>query len=182
MKKIIMTSIALALAACGTSAPETQTGESGECLPPEMGGIDRCNAGTAMPDVTLVDEDEVVTTLAELAGGEPMLVNLWASWCAPCVKELPTLLALSGREGAPKVLAVNQGEGPTASVRAFLESHEVEDLGVWRDPDMMLTDALPVTIMPTTILYDGEGREVWRYVGDLEWDGPEAAELLAELP
>ncbi|WP_260482870.1 TlpA family protein disulfide reductase [Sphingomicrobium flavum] len=183
MKKIMMMSLALALAGCGERAAETtNTAANGECRPPEMGGVDRCNAGKAMPEVTLVDGDEAQMTLAELAGGEPILVNLWASWCAPCVKELPTLLALSQREGAPRVLAVNQGEGPAASVRAFLESHGVEALGVWRDPDMTLTDALPVTIMPTTILYDGEGKEVWRYVGDLEWDGAEAAELLGELP
>lgn len=181
MKAILISALALALAACGTEAP-TNSEQGSECRPPEAGGIDRCNAGTAMPEVTILAPDGSETTLADVAGGAPILVNLWASWCAPCVKELPTLLALSGREGAPKVLALSQDQGPQLSVRAFLAGHGVEDLGAWQDPDMAMTDALPVSIMPTTILYDGDGREVWRYVGDLEWDGEEAAALLAELP
>jgi thiol-disulfide isomerase/thioredoxin len=111
-------------------------------------------------------------------------VNLWASWCAPCVKELPTLdkVAQAHRiDGELGVVAVSQDNGPRTSVEAFLRKLNVKDLGAYQDPDMGLSGSLgPDTVLPTTILYDAQGREVWRYVGDLDWTSPEAARLLAE--
>ncbi|HEU5481511.1 MAG TPA: TlpA disulfide reductase family protein [Sphingomicrobium sp.] len=142
-------------------------------------GVDRSRAGEPMPDVGILDsEDETATLLA--ASGQPVLVNLWASWCAPCVKELPTLEAMSRSKEAPRVIIVSVDIGPRASVDAFLEKHDVAGLQSWRDPNMALAGALGVQVMPTTIYYDGSGREIWRYVGDLDWTGAEAARLLAE--
>ena len=113
-----------------------------------------------------------------------MLVNLWATWCAPCVKELPTLdkLAASHRDdGKLGVIALSQDSGPQASVEAFLAKLKVEDLGAYHDPKMGFSGALgPDTVLPTTILFDADGKEVWRYVGDLDWTSPEAAKLLVE--
>jgi thiol-disulfide isomerase/thioredoxin len=110
-------------------------------------------------------------------------VNLWATWCAPCVKELPTLDALAKaqrRDGALGVIAVSQDMGPHGSVEAFLQKLGTKDLGAYHDPKMALSGALNAQILPTTILFDRNGREVWRYTGDLDWNGPEAAKLLAE--
>ena len=56
----------------------------------------------------------------------------------------------------------------------------MRDLGAFHDPKMALSGALGAEVLPTTILFDAEGREVWRYVGDLDWTGREAAKLLAE--
>jgi thiol-disulfide isomerase/thioredoxin len=114
----------------------------------------------------------------------PVVVNLWATWCAPCVKELPTLdkLAASHRvDGQLGVIAVSQDDGPQPSVDAFLKKLKVTDLAAYHDPKMALSGALgPDTVLPTTILYDASGKEVWRYVGDLDWTSPEAAKLLSE--
>ena len=68
---------------------------------------------------------------------------------------------------------------PKASVDAFLESKGI-GIRSFLDPEMKLTGAFAVQVMPTSILYDAQGREVWRYVGDLDWTGPEAARLLSE--
>jgi hypothetical protein len=70
--------------------------------------------------------------------------------------------------------------GPQGSVKAFLEKLGVKHVGAFHDPQMALSGALGVQVMPTTILYGSDGREVWRYVGDLDWSGEEAAKLLAE--
>lgn len=116
--------------------------------------------------------------------GKVLLVNLWATWCAPCIKELPTLdrLAAADRlDGRLGVIAVSQDSGPQASVDAFLDKLKVQDLGAYHDPKMALSGALGVQVMPTTILFDADGREVWRYVGDLDWTGEEASRLLAEV-
>jgi thiol-disulfide isomerase/thioredoxin len=132
-----------------------------------------------MPDAKLFNADEEKAPLSE-AAGKPVLVNLWASWCAPCVKELPTLDALSRKPGAPKIIAVSEDVGERPSVEAFLESHGIKNLEAWRDPDMALSGALHVQVMPTTVYYDASGKEIWRYTGDLDWTSEEATKLLAE--
>ena len=144
-------------------------------------GIDRSHAGKPVPDVELRDPDDEPASLAE-AAGKPLLVNIWATWCAPCVKELPTLDALGRRPGAPRVVAVSQDMAPRASVEAFLDKHALGELETWHDPEMRLSGALGADLLPTTIYYDSRGREVWRFVGDLDWTGSEAARLLAEAP
>jgi len=64
---------------------------------------------------------------------------------------------------------------------AFMAKVKAEELGAYHDPKMALSAALgPDTVLPTSILYGANGREVWRYVGDLDWTSPEAAKLLAE--
>jgi thiol-disulfide isomerase/thioredoxin len=147
-------------------------------------GVDRSHKGQPAPDATFVDPDGGEISLADFKG-TPVLVNLWATWCAPCVKELPTLNALAhkhDKDGALGVIAVSQDMGPQNSVEAFLAKLKVDDLGAYHDPKMALSGALNAQVMPTTILYDAQGREVWRYVGDLDWTGPEAAKLLADIP
>lgn len=175
MTRFLLILSLLALSACDAGPRE----ESAPAV--TAAGLQREHAGSAMPDLTILSPSGEEVTLGDVAAGEPLLVNLWASWCAPCIQELPTLIALSGREGAPKVLTLSQDMGPQASVRAFLDGKGLVSVEPWQDPDMGMTDALGVQIMPTTILYDADGREVWRYVGDLDWTGDEAAKLLAEI-
>jgi thiol-disulfide isomerase/thioredoxin len=144
-------------------------------------GVDRSQAGKPAPDVVFQNPDGGDFTLAR-SKGVPVLVNLWATWCAPCVKELPTLEKLEQRQavdGQLGVVIVSQDMGPKASVDAFLKSKGI-GIRSYLDPGMRLTSALGVQVMPTSVLYDAQGKEVWRYVGDLDWTGPEAAKLLAE--
>ena len=78
-------------------------------------------------------------------------------------------------------MAVSQDTGPRASVVAFLQGHKIATLEPYQDSKMALSGALgPDTVLPTSVLYDAEGKEVWRYVGDLDWTSPEAAKLLSE--
>ena len=85
-------------------------------------GVDRSHKGEAAPATLFKTPDGADTSIARL-GGKPLLVNLWASWCAPCVKELPTLEALeAARKGKLAVIAVSQDMGPQSSVDAFLAS------------------------------------------------------------
>lgn len=156
---------------------QPQSQETSEAAAPQK-GADRSHSGQPMPAADILNPDDDQTTLAD-AKGKPVLVNLWASWCAPCVKELPTLDALSQKPGAPRVLIVSEDFGKRPSVDAFLDQHGIE-LASWRDPKMSLSTALGVQVMPTTIYYDASGREVWRYIGDLDWTGEEAAKLLGE--
>jgi thiol-disulfide isomerase/thioredoxin len=144
-----------------------------------INGVHRDNHGKPPPDKAFTDPEGKPVRISDFSG-KPVLVNLWASWCAPCVKELPTLdkLAQSGRV---QVLAVSQDTGPHASVVAFLKTHGIATLKPYHDDKMGLSGALgPDVVLPTSILFDANGREVWRYVGDLDWTSPEAAKLLSE--
>jgi thiol-disulfide isomerase/thioredoxin len=172
----------LVLAGCSKSqqAANNQVRSSAEAGP--VKGVDRSHKGTAAPDVGFNDPDGGDISLADFKGA-PVLINLWASWCAPCVKELPTLDKLAQAhdvDGELGVVPVSQDNAPHASVVAFLERLKVSDLGAYQDSKMALSGALAAEALPTSILYDAQGREVWRYVGDLDWTGPEAAKLLAE--
>lgn len=170
---------ALSAAGCQRNAPEQQPQAEAQAPEGPERGASREHAGEIMPDAQLFNADDQKATLSE-AAGKPMLVNLWASWCAPCVKELPTLDALSRKPGAPKIVVVSEDVGERPSVDAFLESHGIKNLESWRDPQMALSGALHVQVMPTTVYYDAAGKEIWRYTGDLDWTGVEAARLLSE--
>ena len=184
----LLTVVAIA-ALAGCSKPQQQpvannqaTAAAAEEAGPHK-GVDRSHKGEAAPASKFKTPDGGDITLASFKG-TPVLVNLWASWCAPCVKELPTLdkLAQSHRvDGELGVIAVSQDSGSNRGVAAFLKKLKIADLGAYQDPKMALSDGLgPDAVLPTSILYDADGKEVWRYVGDLDWTGPEAAKLLSE--
>lgn len=179
MRLICLLLAVVAIAGCDTQKAEQQQGAGATPDGVPKQGVDRRSAGKPLPDAELTDPDNDPGQLAELKG-QPVLVNLWATWCVPCVKELPTLIALGQRNGAPTVIAVSQDMAPRSSVDAWLTDKGFEDLEVWHDPKMALSGALGAQVLPTTILYDASGREVWRYTGDLDWTGPQAAKLLAE--
>jgi thiol-disulfide isomerase/thioredoxin len=173
---------ALSAAGCNRSQPANETAAApapAETAGVPGKGVDRSHAGDKMPDTQLFNAEEAKATLAQVKGA-PVLVNLWASWCAPCVKELPTLDALSARPGAPKIVIVSEDIGERPSVDAFLKGHGIGRLRSWRDPKMALSSTLHVQVMPTTVYYDAAGREIWRYTGDLDWTSDEAAKLLAQ--
>jgi thiol-disulfide isomerase/thioredoxin len=146
-------------------------------------GIDRSHKGQPAPAATFNNPDGGEIRLADFKG-VPVLVNLWATWCGPSVMELASRVRLAQAhavDGELGVVAISQDSAPHKSVVAFLNYHKIRELGAYQDPDMSLAGALgPDVVLPTSILIDAEGREVWRYVGDLDWTSPEAARLLAE--
>ena len=178
MRLILLLLCMAALGGCDRQSSGEQQGEA-ELVAP-VKGVDRSHAGKPFPATPFSDPDGEPASFAEFKG-KPTLVNLWATWCAPCVKELPTLNALAAAKGEElQVVPISQDMGPHASVVAFLDELKVDRLDAWQDSKMALSGALGTQILPTTILYDADGREVWRYVGELDWNGEEAAKLLAE--
>ena len=180
MRLLLISCALLALASCHKAShpPSNQTSPTAPGVP--VKGADRTHEGHIAPAVEFNDPDGNATSLKAFAG-KPTLVNLWASWCAPCVKELPTLDRLARAEsGKLNVVAISQDMAPHASVEAFLKEHQIATLESYQDPKMALSGALGAEVLPTSILYDANGREVWRYVGDQDWTSPAAAKLLAE--
>lgn len=144
------------------------------------GTIDRSKKGEPLPDFTVSDAEGETLALPSLKG-TPLLVNLWATWCAPCVIELPMLDQLAKeRAGNLRVLTISQDMTETEKVAPFLAERKLDRLEPWIDPENDLAFHYGTGTLPTTILYDAEGQEVWRYVGGHDWTTPETAEMLAE--
>ena len=164
----------------GKAQPAAVQSSAAPAPAPHSGTVDTSHKGEALPDLTLTDAAGRKLALPSLAG-KPLLVNLWATWCAPCVAELPTLEALAtSRAGDLRVLTVSQDMSGTEKVADFLKTRGGPKLEPWLDPKNDLIFHYQLTTLPTTILYDAQGREVWRYVGGHDWSGPDAAGLIAQ--
>ncbi|MDE2434930.1 MAG: TlpA family protein disulfide reductase [Sphingomonadales bacterium] len=143
------------------------------------GVIDRSHKGSQLPEFLLKDSAGKELRLSSLKG-KPVLINLWATWCAPCVAELPALNRLAAkRSGDLRIVTVSQDLAQPEKVAAFLKD-KAPLLEPWLDPNNDLTTFYETTTLPTSIFYDARGREVWRYVGPRYWDNDKAAALLAE--
>jgi thiol-disulfide isomerase/thioredoxin len=123
-----------------------------------------------MPTVALAMLDGTPTTLAALAGkpvaGKPVVVNLWASWCPPCLREMPVLAAAQQQEKGINFVFVNQGEDAAIAAQ-YLKAIPFTLANVWLDPGSVLGRAIGSTALPTTLFYDENGRLVDTHLGPL---------------
>ena len=110
--------------------------------------------------------DGRTSALPEIGRGRPVVLNLWASWCAPCRAEMPVLAAAQAREPGVLFVFANQGESPEV-VRRFLERERHALQEVWLDPAARLGPALGSRGLPTTVFFDAQGRQVGAHVGVL---------------
>ena len=184
---------ASALAGCDRQNPAEGQGEQANAAESEInavtgmpnfptGRLDRSHAGTPAPGIDFEDPFGRPARIADFRG-RPVLVNLWATWCGPCVTEMPSLDALAEREGQNlRVLALSQdmGEGGRQKVTDFFAEHHFNRLEPYLDSGLQFMAELHVDTLPTTILYDAEGREVWRMTGLSDWQSERAARLLTE--
>ncbi len=170
----------LSLAACGdTKAPTASTESPQPASSPVISSVSRFDtsaAGTAAPDTALETgpdgQTETIAAIAKANPGKKILVNLWATWCAPCLKELPTLNALAADSGDRLVIVpISQDmEGWRKVTPAFTQPN----LSTRLESQMQFGLALGAKGLPLTILYDDQAREVWRYAGDFDWNSPAA--------
>ncbi len=114
-------------------------------------------------------------TLADFKG-KAVLVNLWATWCAPCVKELPLLARLQAKRAGADflVIALNLDRPGKANVPEFLKEADAAALEPFADPTLKMMRGFRVAGLPTTILIGADGHEIARREGEAEWDTPEA--------
>ncbi|WP_245942098.1 TlpA family protein disulfide reductase [Sphingomonas gilva] len=145
----------------------------------EEGLLDRSHKGEAAPALAFKTPEGTDTTLAAFKG-KPVLVNLWATWCAPCKAEMPTLDALALREaGKLTVLTISQDLQGAEAVAPYWRAQGFKALKPYLDPEIGFSMTYAATL-PMTILYDAQGRELWRMTGGMDWSGPKAAALIAE--
>ena len=158
-------------AAAPAESPEQLTGK-----------LERGFAGTTMPDAALVDPKGEEITLASLKG-KPFLLNLWATWCAPCVVEMPLLDKLAAEmDGKVEVVTVSEDLNGAEVVGQFFAQRDLPNLPQWMDPENKLAVAFGGgAALPLTVLYDAEGKEVWRVMGGYDWASDEARRQVSEV-
>ena len=134
-----------------------------------------------VPPLRFLDGEGKATDLGAWRG-KVVLLNIWATWCGPCVKEMPALdrlqTSLAGEGLHVVALSIDKGAAALAAVQAFYASHGIRNLGVYNDPEGAAGFELGVPGVPVTFLIDREGREIGRLVGAAEWDGAEAVALI----
>lgn len=146
-------------------------------------GLNRLReAEAALPDVTFTDSRGSPREVKDFAG-QGLVINLWATWCPPCVAEMPALdrLAKTLEPERILVLPLSSDRGGLPVVQAFYERTGIRTLGIWLDPRGAAARALGARGLPTTVIIDRTGRERARLEGDAAWDTPEFVTTIRRL-
>lgn len=138
-------------------------------------------ASRATPPLALPGHDGPAFDLAT-ARGQVVLLNFWASWCPPCVDELPSLDVLAERHAADGlvVVAVNHRETDQA-LGKFMQFMPLSRTRIVRDTDGAASQAWGVRVFPTTVVVGRDGRAAFSVIGEADWAGPEAGRWVAPL-
>lgn len=136
----------------------------------------------AVSEAAFVDETEAERTLAEFAG-KHVVLNFWATWCAPCRKEMPALDRLQAELGGETfaVVTLATGRNSPTGIRRFFEDEGVTGLPRFRDPKQAVARDMAVLGLPVTVILSPEGEEIARLQGDAEWDSASAKAIISAL-
>ena len=150
--------------------------------PPRIGWMEQftvIDSPLPAPRVPLTNGEGSQVFLADFKG-KVVLVNFWATWCAPCVREMPGIDKLQAKLGGKDftVVAVNEDRGGAARARPFIERLGMTHLALYVDSKMAMMRAFKVNGLPTSFLLDREGRIVGKLEGIAEWDTPEVENLI----
>ncbi|ABE64207.1 thioredoxin-like protein [Nitrobacter hamburgensis X14] len=149
----------------------------------EVASLTMASKPRQMPDLAFMDGDGQAKKLSDWKG-KTVLLNLWATWCVPCRKEMPALDKLESKLGSDKfaVIAVNIDTRDADKPKAFLKDANLTRLGNFHDAKAeVFQDLKSVGLalgMPTSVLIDGHGCEIGNMAGPAEWDSPDAIDLI----
>ena len=170
--------LALAISALGIYYATLPDGDATPAAPARF-SFPLHTAPKPLPEISFQDGQGGMHTLADFRG-RAVLLNIWATWCVPCRKEMPALDRLQQKLGGPafQVVVLSIDTEGVAAVRRFYDEVGIRALAIYVDPTTRASDKLGVIGIPTTLLVDPQGREVARRTGQAEWDGAEPVALI----
>jgi thiol-disulfide isomerase/thioredoxin len=164
----------LILAAAGSAAED----KPAELERVRLGEFIPASPPLPAPPVSFVDLTGNTVNLSEFTG-KIVLVNLWATWCEPCLREMPSLARMQLRLGDTiTVVAVSEDRGGSKTVEPFIDKLELKSIKTYLDPKSTAERAFKVQGLPTSLLIDRQGRILGRVEGAAEWDSPELLDIL----
>ncbi len=174
MRPLIACLLMLALAACDSGSKDASQGG----VPAEsVGKVDISQRGKAMPAVPFVDEKGAPATLTQFLG-KPLMVNLWATWCAPCKAEMPHLETLALEDERFRLITVSEDLEGAKVIAPYFKEKGFKALTQYSDAQNVLMAELGTETLPTTIFFDAKGKELWRVYGMMDWTGAPAKKLI----
>jgi len=164
----------LILAAAGSAAED----KPAELERVRLGEFIPASPPLPAPAVSFVDLTGNTVNLSEFTG-KIVLVNLWATWCEPCLREMPSLARMQLRLGDKiTVVAVSEDRGGSKTVEPFIDKLKLKSIKTYLDPKSTAERAFKVQGLPTSVLIDRQGRILGRVEGAAEWDSPELLDIL----
>jgi thiol-disulfide isomerase/thioredoxin len=145
---------------------------------PRLGEFIPSSPPVPAPTISLVDLAGNTVSLSEFAG-RLVLINLWATWCEPCLREMPSLERMQSRlRDKITVIAISEDRGGSKTVEPFINKLGLKSFKTYLDPKSAVGRAFKVAGLPTSFLIDREGRVLGRVEGAAEWDSPKLLEVL----
>lgn len=139
---------------------------------PNLGEFTALTAPLPAPALQFMPREGGTKQLADFKG-KLILVNLWATWCGPCVEEMPSLQRLQAKLGDKlTILAISEDRQGDSVVAPFLEAHGIKDLAIYLDPKTAATEAFGAQGLPTSYLIAADGTIVGKEEGGAQWDDP----------
>lgn len=173
-KILVVLYTALAIGANPVQAQDAATLRAGEMLKLAI------HAPQPLPEAVFIDADDAEQPFAQWRG-QWVVLNFWATWCAPCRREMPSLQALQQSMPELAVLPVATGRNAPDGIKRFYDEAGVTALPVLRDPDSLLARQIGVMGLPVTLIVNPEGAEVARLIGDADWNSENARAVIAAL-
>jgi len=167
--------VVLALAAAGVLRELSAPRDAGSASPADRKPrMSEAESPKPVPELKFVDRRGASRSLADFRG-RFVLLNVWATWCAPCREEMPSLDRLQQTLGGSdlEVVALSIDRGGVFAVETFYEELDLRALGVYVDTSAEALAKLRAPGIPVTVFVDRSGRELWRVVGPARWDAPE---------
>lgn len=167
--------------ASSDAAPEA-AGPSAKPAKSNFGQIVWHESPVSAPATVFQDGSGAEISLLDFEG-KVLIVNFWATWCAPCVKEMPTLDALQQKLGGPEfeVLAISQDREGARLAKAFMDTNQWTNLALYTEPGVRFAKDAGLRGLPTSLVIDKLGNEIGRVEGDTDWGNPDIEQSLRNL-
>jgi thiol-disulfide isomerase/thioredoxin len=178
-RSALYSALLLVIAGCHKqeAQPPQPAPATAAAVPEEPEAVDTSFAGKPVPKAAFTDLAGTPAKLEDFKG-KPVLVNLWATWCVPCIKELPQLDAIAGQ--GLTVVAISEDLEGARVVTPFLAKKGFKSLKPYLDKSNALLLGLKEAGLPVSVLYGADGKEKWRVRGGMDWTSAKAKALLAQ--